>query len=157
MDPKDIEVRVGGGGGGARRGEMGLDMLLYSCKLEWMSVWCTSIQSKGSGTLAVHIRQDVLVEHIFARNKRDEVKQYLYGLACIDHSSSLPVVLQCKASISAGQAPPILLYHLPNLLILIFRVQQLQRNHRKSFSTVPCSVAYRTGVGQRGFSCTHSV
>ena len=27
MDPKDIEVRVGGGGG-ARRGEMGVDLFL---------------------------------------------------------------------------------------------------------------------------------
>ena len=84
---------------------------------------------------------------IHAKHEHDEGKVYLDRLGCIDHSSCLPVVLQCKASITASQALPILLYHLPYLLVLILRVQQLHRNHRKTLSTMPCKVAsvYRTG------------
>lgn len=87
------------------------------------------------------------VVSIHAKHEHNEGKVYLDTLACTARSSCLPVVLQCKASITASQALPILLYHLPYLLVLILRVQKLHRNHRKTLSSMPCKVAsvYRTG------------
>ena len=133
MGPEDVD--------GRGRGNGLTYMLGYPCGVHSYNVrdqihlWHTHMQ----------MGQDVVVEDIHARNQHDEGKQYLDGLACVDHSSGLPVVLQCKASITAGQAQPILLYHLPHLLVLILRVQQLQTNGRKvgCYSALKWCIPYR--------------
>ena len=82
-------------------------------------------------------------------------KEYLYRLACVYDSCRLPVVVQCKAGICAGQALPILLYHLPHLLVLLFRVQQLQIIKGSCFAF--CLAVLHTTVEQsKCLSCWHA-